>query len=109
MELSIIDTATVPRTPERAPRVERDLNRLREVTGQVIGSVFFGTLLRTMRESSMKGPYGHGGRGEEVFAAQLHNIYAEQVGTSLRSGVSETIYQRLEHQQELYSAQRKLD
>jgi len=89
--------------------VERDLERLREVTGQVIGSVFFGTLLRSMRESTLKGPYGHGGRGEEVFASQLHGIYAEQVGTSVRSGVSETIYRRLEHQQELYSAQRKLD
>ncbi len=109
MELSTIDTAAALRTPERSPRVERDLERLREVTGQVIGSVFFGTLLRTMRESTLKGSYGHGGRGEEVFSAQLHNIYAEQVGMSMRSGVSETIYRRLEHQQELYSAQRKID
>lgn len=108
MELSTIDIAVSP-TSERPPRVERDLDRLREVAGQVIGSVFFGTLLRIMRESTLKGPYGHGGRGEEIFAAQLHNMYAEQVGTALRSGVSESIYQRLEHQQELYSAQHKLD
>ena len=109
MELSIIDTATEARLPERAPRVERDLDRLREVTGQVIGSVFFGTLLRSMRESTLTGPYGHGGRGEEVFASQLHDLYAEQVGVAVRSGVTNAIYERLEHQQELYSAQRKLD
>jgi len=109
VEFSTLDTGAVSRTPERLPRVERDLARLRKVTGQVIGSVFFGTLLRTMRESTLTGPYGHGGRGEEVFASQLHDIYAEQVGTSVRNGVSQTVYKRLEHQQELYSGQRKLD
>jgi len=109
MELSSLDTTAAAPAPERAPRVKRDLDRLHKVTGQVIGSVFFGTLLRSMRDSKLKGPYGHGGRGEEVFAAQLDNIYAEQVGTSMRSGISETIYRRLEHQQALYSAQHKLD
>lgn len=90
-------------------RVVRDLTRLKEVTGKVIGSVFFGTLLKSMRESSLKGNYGHGGRGEDAFAAQLDGIYAENVGSSMQSGIATTIYDRLKHQQELYSAQRKLD
>lgn len=90
-------------------RVERDLTQLRKVSGQIVGSVFFGTLLKSMRESPLKGKYGHGGRGEEVFSAQLHEIYAERVGNSMQNGVTQAIYKRLEHQQQLYSTQRSLD
>ena len=86
--------------------VQRDLDRLKEATGQVIGSVFFGTLLRTMRESPFKGPYGHGGRGEEVFSAQLHGIYAEQAGGTLTGQVQDALYRHLERQQRLISQQR---
>jgi len=32
--------------------------QLREITGKVAGTVFFGTLLKSMRESTMNGPYG---------------------------------------------------
>jgi hypothetical protein len=81
--------------------VQRELQRLRDVTGRVAGSVFFGTMLRTMRESGLKGPYGHGGRGEEVFAAQLHEILAERIGGSMRGGFDEVLYRTLERQQRL--------
>ena len=104
MELSAVDI----QTKQQSPRVVEDLRQLKEVTGKVVGSVFFGTLLKSMRDATLKGDYGHGGRGEEAFSAQLHNIYAESVGTSMQSGIGDTIYQRLEHQQELYSDQRKL-
>jgi len=108
MEVSAINTPVTKPAAAQPARVERDLERLREVSGQVIGSVFFGTLLERMRESPLKGEYGHGGRGEEAFAAQLHGIYAEHVGTSMQSGITEAIYDRLERQQQLFSAQRKL-
>ncbi len=74
--------------------------RLKEVTGQVLGSVFFGTLLRIMRETDLKGMYGHGGRGEEVFSAQLHGIFAERLGSTLRTPLSEAIHRSLEGQQQ---------
>ena len=51
--------------------VGRMQTRLRETADQLVGSVFYGSLLRTMRASALQGKYGHGGRGEEVFAAQL--------------------------------------
>ncbi len=86
----------VSRPPDR---VQNDLDRLREVTGRVAGSVFFGTLLKSMRDSTLKGPYGHGGRGEDVFAAQLHGIIAERMGASMRGGLGEVLYDRLERQQ----------
>lgn len=79
------------------------VERLRETTGQVVGSVFFGTLLKTMRESELKGTFGHGGRGEEVFAAQLHNMYAEKMGQARENGVSEALFNHLRKQQSLIS------
>ena len=91
-----LDTATFG---ERPPALER----LRQVTGQVVGSVFFGTLLKTMRESELKGKYGHGGRGEDVFAAQLHGVLAERMGEASNHGVSEALYRHLARQQSLMS------
>ena len=93
--------------PDGTPdAVRRDLSRLRETAAQVVGSVFYGTLLRTMRESDLKGPYGHGGRGEDVFAAQLDGILAERMGAATQGGLSEVLYHALERQQGLISAER---
>ena len=85
---------------------KRDLDRLREVVGQVVGSVFYGTLLKTMRESELKGPFGHGGRGEEVFAAQLHGIMAENMGMAMKGGLGDVLYKSMERQQRLISGLR---
>ncbi len=99
----------VDMSTDASSRVTRDLKRLRETTGQVIGSVFFGTLLKTMRESKLQGPYGHGGRGEQVFAAQLHGLLAERMGRGMTNGLGETIYRSLERQQTLISRQHDAD
>lgn len=89
------------------PAVVRDLHKLREATGQVVGTVFYGTLMKMMRESELKGDYGHGGRGEEVFSAQLHDRYAKEMG-GRRHGLADSLYQRLERQQTIVSRQLKL-
>ena len=83
--------------------VQRDLQRLRQSTKQIVGTVFYGTLLKTMRASSIKGQYGHGGRGEEVFQAQWDALIAERMGTASRDGLAKTLYRRLEQQQERIS------
>ena len=87
--------------------VQGDLQRLKEATGQIVGSVFYGTLLKSMRDSELKGAYGHGGRGEEVFAAQLHGIWAERMGEASNGGLTDVLYRRLEHQQRLLSQGRE--
>ena len=86
-----------------ADRTSRDLAQLRETTGQVVGSVFYGTMLRAMRESALKGKYGHGGRGEEVFAGQLHGMLAERAGAATAGSIGEAVFERLSHQQQLIS------
>ncbi len=87
--------------PTAAPKQNEELARLKEVTGRVVGSVFYGEMLRAMRESKLKGSFGHGGRGEEVFSAQLHDMLAERMGQSRGNGLSKLLYDRFSHQQSL--------
>lgn len=98
---------SVNQTTPVTDAVGRDLIRLRETAGRAVGSVFFGTLLKTMRESTLKGPYGHGGRGEEVFAAQLHEVLAQRMGTRMHHGLHDAVYRLLEGQQRLIGEHRE--
>jgi len=92
-------TETANRTSNVEPVVDANLKRLKHVTGQIVGSVFYGTLLHTMRESKLKGAYGHGGRGEEVFAAQLDGVLAERLGSAPGNALRDTLYRHLERQE----------
>ena len=85
-------TGATDRVGQPAPP---DDKKLRETIGKVVGSVFYGTLLRAMRDSTIQGKYGHGGRGEEIFSAQLHDILAERMGTATKTGLNEGIYRSL--------------
>ena len=100
-------TTAASRTAGPETTVQSNLQRLKEATGQIVGSVFYGTLLKTMRDSEQKGGYGHGGRGEEVFAAQLHGMWAERMGEASKGGLTDILYRRLEHQQQLMSGSRR--
>ncbi|UCE58577.1 MAG: rod-binding protein [Phycisphaerales bacterium] len=87
-------TTDVPKTPAAK------LDRLRDATREIAGSVFYGTLLKTMRASKLKGIYGHGGRGEEIFAAQLDGIMAQEMGRGTKGGIADAMYESLKAQQE---------
>ncbi|MFQ5495573.1 MAG: hypothetical protein ACE5EX_09350 [Phycisphaerae bacterium] len=104
MELLTADRRSQAATPGAAPPA--DLQRLRTVAGQVVGSTFYGTLLKIMRDSSLKGPYGHGGRGEQVFGAQLDGLLAERMGTTTQGGLADGLFRHLERQQRLIGARR---
>ena len=69
---------------------------LRRVANEVVGQVFYGTLLRQLRSSSLKGKYGHGGRGEEVFQAQLDQFLAERAGGVGRIDLADALVKRFE-------------
>ena len=86
--------------------VTRDLSQLRQATGKVVGNVFFGSMLKMMRDSKIKGTLGHGGRGEEVFSGQLHGILSERMGERAHGGVVDALYRQLERQQRLISERR---
>lgn len=86
----------VAQPPDKSAPRNKELD---EVTRMLVGSVFYGTLLKTMRASEMKGKYGHGGRGEEVFGAQLDAMLAERAGKGTRGGLAEALYKHLNRQQ----------
>jgi len=71
------------------------LAELRQAAEQLVGITFFQTLLQSAHNSTLKGDYGHGGRGEEVFTAQLDVILAERAAESSRFGLVDEIYQRM--------------
>lgn len=84
---------------DRSGRVVADPQKrdelLRQRVDELVGLTFYGTLLKTMRNSPLKGPYGHGGRGEEVFRGQLDLLLAQQAGRASRFSLNEAIYRRL--------------
>lgn len=94
-----MDLATTGIAAERAGAADAAARQLKQMAGEVVGSTFFGTLLKMVRESELKGPYGHGGRGEEVFKAQLHGLYAERLGGAMETSLSDALYRSLERQQ----------
>ena len=71
------------------------LAELRHAAEQLVGITFFQTLLQSAHNSTLKGYYGHGGRGEEMFTAQLDVIFAERAAESSRFGLVEEIYERM--------------
>ncbi len=71
-------------------------SRLKHAADEIVGSIFYGTMLRQLRASEFKGKYGHGGRGEEVFQAQLDEIFAKEMGRAKNANLSDAIVKRYE-------------
>lgn len=70
-------------------------SELRGIVGEFVGNVFYGTLLRQMEQTTIKGKYMHGGRGEEVFQSQLHMEYAKRLGRAPGDPIAERIYESM--------------
>ena len=94
----------VPSSPKPPEQPE-----LRQAVDQLVGNVFYGAMLRSLRASTVKGEYGHGGRGEEVFQAQLDQIIAERAGQAQRYSLNHAIYERLAQQQSRIEQQSRID
>ena len=79
-------------------QLERDLDgaqadSMRDRVGEVVGQIFYGTLLREMQASKLKGRFGHGGRGEEVFQGQLGMELAMRIGRSGNNAIADRLYE----------------
>ena len=68
---------------------------LRKAVGEVIGSIFVGSMLRIAHNSALQGKYGHGGRGERIFQAQLDQQLAKMVGGRMQNRLTNAICDRL--------------
>lgn len=68
------------------------VNPMRERVGEIVGQVFFGTLIKQMQASKLKTDYFRGGRGEEVFQGQLGMELAMRAGRAPGNALSERLY-----------------
>ena len=75
--------------------LERRKAMLRQASEEMVGVTFFGEMLKIARNSKLKGEFGHGGRGEEVFGGQLDQELARKAGAGVKNSLSEAIYNRL--------------
>jgi hypothetical protein len=64
---------------------------LRQVVDELVGTTFFGPMLKMARDNPFKGTIGHGGRGEDMFGAQLDMALAKRASGSLKSDLSDAI------------------
>ncbi len=106
--MTAIDTTAIA-SPLPTPPARDPLVKLRDAVDRTVGSVFYGTLLKTMRESPLKGSIGHGGRGEEVFQNQLDQLFVERAGTARSYDLNQTIFERLADSASAYDRMRQLN
>lgn len=90
--------------PNRAETTSVARGKLRQAADELVGQVFYGTLLRQMRSSTFKGKYGHGGRGEEIFQGQLDEVLATRAGAARSSKISDAIVRRYARRAEVIEA-----
>lgn len=88
----MIDAAT--HASSTSPRAGSAEQKLRRAANELVGSVFYGTLLRRMRSSVLTGPYGHGGNAEKMFQGQLDQIFAERAGAARSTRLTDAIIDR---------------
>ena len=69
------DRADAPRLLES----DKASPELREAFSSFVGQTFYSQLLASMRKTTEKPAYFHGGRAEEVFQGQLDQVLAEEM------------------------------
>ena len=72
-----------------------DSTEMRDRLGEFVGNVFYGTLIRQMQSSKLKGPFLHGGRGEDVFQGQLGMELAKRLGRAPNDPVTNHLYEAM--------------
>ncbi len=73
---------------------------LRQVVGEFVGNIFYGTMLRQMQSSKFKTKYLNGGRGEEIFQGQLGMELAKRLGRSVSNPAANKLFESIERRLE---------
>lgn len=75
-----------------------DPKKLRETFDQFVGESFYGQLLKSMRQTTDKPAYFHGGRAEEVFQGQLDQQLVTHISEASASQVSGPMFELFQMQ-----------
>lgn len=89
------NTSSASASALNAERMKRKA-QLRTTVDEMVGVTFFGQMLKAAHNSKLKGKYGHGGRGEEVFQGQMDLELARSMGRGMKNELSDAIYSRYE-------------
>lgn len=80
-------------TPGATNAQKRDA--LHVAVNEIVGRTFFGSMLKMARNSAFKSDIGHGGRGEEIFRAQLDDELVQRISRSSNVDFLDAMYDRL--------------
>lgn len=100
MSVSAVQTSVSPLPGAEKPvppslSVRGKAADLRRSTGEFVGDIFYGTLLREMQKSSFKTKYFNGGRGEEAFQGQLSQELAKRIGRTRNDAVAQRLFESI--------------
>ena len=68
-------------------------DRLPEVFNQFVGETFFGMMIKSMRATTDKPAYFHGGRAEEMWTSQLDQHLSENLARESASQFSDPMFE----------------
>jgi len=68
-------------------------SELRSTFDAFVGEVFFTQMMESMRKTTGKPAYMHGGRGEEVFQKQLDQVFSQEMTKASASSFSEPMFE----------------
>ncbi|NLX14139.1 MAG: hypothetical protein GXY44_10875 [Phycisphaerales bacterium] len=89
-EMNVTSMDAAKPTAAQASRSQQ-VNKLREVVGEMVGVTFFGQMLKIAQSNSFKADFAQGGRGEEMFRGQLDMELARRAGKGMRGGLADQI------------------
>ena len=82
---SLSPTMPIPTDPQQKSKL------LRQTVNEMVGATFFEPLLKSAHNSALKGKYGHGGRGEQVWQGQLDAEFARSIGRGVQTGLADAL------------------
>ena len=59
-----------------------------------VGETFFSQMIKSMRSTTDKPAYFHGGKGEEVFTSQLDQVLSQEMTTSSADRFANPMFER---------------
>ncbi len=83
---------TISPTAATSANTQQRNAKLRQMVNDFVGVTFFEPMLKTAHNSVLKGKYGHGGRGEEIFQGQLDAELAKDIGRGVRTSLADRLY-----------------
>jgi Rod binding domain-containing protein len=81
-------------SPSPSLRGRGNVDELREQFTQFVGETFFGQMIKSMRATTQKPAYFHGGRAEEVFQSQLDQQLAQHLTEASAEQFAEPMFER---------------